>query len=922
MALSPFDAFFGDLQGRLIPVGFTPGVGTHSFVLGANAQGLLFEFNADDEITLSQTAAFDDVAFVRLVGRFTHPTTLPAGWTWQLRISVASDTRTIDFPQEWIDAKKTRFSFVDIGVNVEPRAAGPHAFSLGLRLTGPGPDPVEVELPELIIDALSMELAPAASVLSTEVAPFAAADGDTLVIDVDGGGNATATFSGTAANTGASAAEPYALTNNDTLEVLIDGASSQTVTMVTGAFVDIAAATAAEVVAAINLQINRGVAIDGGTTFAISSDTLGSGSLVQIVGGAANAVLVVPVGPHSGTGNVPDLSAMTVADVKTVVEAAIAGLTVFDQNSQLLIRSNTTGVAGSIQVDASSTTDIATSGSVLAATAETYALVSGDTLFIEVDGAPQQTIQFFTADFIDIANATAAEVATVITTETTGATAADSSGAPLITSDSTGAASLVDVVGGSASALFLFPSGTAGRDAVFGFDNLLHAGPTGLQIYNRLPQPTDNGYPVAISVLELELADLLGDSINTTETQVYVEGVLAYDGTAGGFQAGFMGANSALTMLGVWNSQLFQVDLSEQSFISEQIIDVRVVSENTGDTQQIDETYTFILADITAPDLLVAAGIEKLVIQIEYTESVTQVSATNANDALNPANYTFERSSSPAVNITAASVASVNATTVNITTDIEQTPGASYLVRTTDVEDVSGNPVVAPDNEAAFLGFTPDIPATRSFDLYRFMPLSIRQLDQALNRDLERFIAIIQEVEDLILCLIDRWSRILDPDSAPENFIDAMLLDLANPFFDLGLGPLSTTDKRRLVFVLVQIYKQKGTCKGLKNAIRFFVGVEIDCEELNLLETEWELGVSELSISTVLGQGDRFFLYAFRIISEVALTAAQRTAIDIICEYMKPAHTHCLGIIEPAVPDAIDHLELGLSELGETWILH
>jgi hypothetical protein len=37
---------------------------------------------------------------------------------------------------------------------------------------------------------------------------------------------------------------------------------------------------------------------------------------------------------------------------------------------------------------------------------------------------------------------------------------------------------------------------------------------------------------------------------------------------------------------------------------------------------------------------------------------------------------------------------------------------------------------------------------------------------------------------------------------------------------------------------------------------------------------------------------------------------------------MKPAHTHFLGFVEPVAPVIVDHLELGISELGVEWTLH
>ena len=48
-------------------------------------------------------------------------------------------------------------------------------------------------------------------------------------------------------------------------------------------------------------------------------------------------------------------------------------------------------------------------------------LVNGDTLKVSVDGAAPQTITFLTADFVDIANATDAEIAAVIDRDLTGA---------------------------------------------------------------------------------------------------------------------------------------------------------------------------------------------------------------------------------------------------------------------------------------------------------------------------------------------------------------------------------------------------------------------------------------------------------------------------------------------------------------------
>ena len=48
----------------------------------------------------------------------------------------------------------------------------------------------------------------------------------------------------------------------------------------------------------------------------------------------------------------------------------------------------------------------------------------------------------------------------------------------------------------------------------------------------------------------------------------------------------------------------------------------------------------------------------------------------------------------------------------------------------------------------------------------------------------------------------------------------------------------------------------------------------------------------------------------------------ERRQLRAIVEYLKPAHTHFVDLIEPAPPPLIAHWELGLSELGVSATLH
>lgn len=209
------------------------------------------------------------------------------------------------------------------------------------------------------IDLDTAATAPSAgTVLGTNIAPFDLASGDTLVVTIDGGAPATATFTGVAAAR-ESAAETFVLVNGFLLTVAIDGGSVQSIEFLTAEFVAIGAATAEEVAAVINAKIVGATATvtSGGTKVTITSDKKGTGSSVNVTGGTANAVLAFTTGAVAGTGNVADIDAVSAAEVKTIVELAVAGCTVASVGGAIRVSSNTTGGASTVLVGASSTAD-------------------------------------------------------------------------------------------------------------------------------------------------------------------------------------------------------------------------------------------------------------------------------------------------------------------------------------------------------------------------------------------------------------------------------------------------------------------------------------------------------------------------------------------------------------------------------------
>ncbi len=427
---------------------------------------------------------------------------------------------------------------------------------------------------------------------------------------------------------------------------------------------------------------------------------------------------------------------------------------------------------------------------------------------------------------------------------------------------------------------------------------------------DREPESLQTNVPIDTNIA-LEITDVGSDGIDESKTKVWVAGSLAFDG--GVFQTGFDGGGSASTAP---DSDTRRIVIDPTSdFSSQQIVDVRVVSEVNGGAYSIDETYSFTIEDLTAPQVVGASSKALNRVRVGFNEPVLQVSASGAGDALNPSNYVISRLSAPAVDVSVSSVVSATDSALELITDIDMSPGAQYQVTVSNVEDLNENAIGLVNNSATFTVLSLPFPASRRFDLWKFIPLLNRQED--VTEDLWKFISVLQEPTNLLLYDIDKWIEILDPDFAPDPILDLMLLDLGNPFsFDLV-----EIDKRRLLRVLVAIYRQKGTDIGIVNAVRFFLGIE--CRVVQFAAEEMLiLGESELGEDWILGPTASFNLYAFDVEVDEVLSAETRKRLRDIVNYMRPAHTHFVNLVEPTPPVVIDHLELGESELGFNWELH
>lgn len=423
-----------------------------------------------------------------------------------------------------------------------------------------------------------------------------------------------------------------------------------------------------------------------------------------------------------------------------------------------------------------------------------------------------------------------------------------------------------------------------------------------LVLVNRDPSPAESGVPID-ATLALELVDTGADGVDRATARVWIDGVLAFEGGASTEIApAYAGpladvVQSADTLRVVLHPVIPLASLAT--------VQVRVLAQTVGGAASLDEVYSFMVEDRTAPRIVGAQALAQRTVRLAFDERVLVPPG---------ATFTFTALGAPAVPLTA--VASTNDDNiVLLTLDTEMTPDVEYEVVVSGVTDLVGNPVLAPYDRATFTGFRPARPERRRFDLWRMLPKHNRRDDQ--TGDLARFIACLQEVTDLLLADLDRWPDIFDLERAPEPFVELILRDLGNPFpFELD-----AIGKRRLASVLVEMYRQKGTAKGIHNAVRFFLGIDIAAITPFNADT-LRLGESELGIDWVLGPSDRFARYAFNVEVTRILTARERQQLRAIVEYLKPAHTHFVDLVEPLPPVLPNHWELGLSDLGETTNLH
>lgn len=223
------------------------------------------------------------------------------------------------------------------------------------------------------------------------------AAGQVLALDL-GAGQVSATFAATAATvTGVGAGTPAGFVGGETLTIGYDDINARpnfTVTFLAGdTTVDLC-------VARINLYAGFAFADKSGIQLRLTGRQLGTGGQVRIISGSAGvlAALNLTAATTSGTGDAANIAQVTPAEIKTKVEAAIAG-TLVDTLSDGTLRISATAAA-TITVGTNTTATALgfVAGTTAAKTTPTSGLIPAGTII--TNATPVATKTFVTTQDI------------------------------------------------------------------------------------------------------------------------------------------------------------------------------------------------------------------------------------------------------------------------------------------------------------------------------------------------------------------------------------------------------------------------------------------------------------------------------------------------------------------------------------------
>ena len=436
--------------------------------------------------------------------------------------------------------------------------------------------------------------------------------------------------------------------------------------------------------------------------------------------------------------------------------------------------------------------------------------------------------------------------------------------------------------------------------------------------------------------------------ISLPDAVITVNGSIAFTGSA--WQAGWEGYLDTLPGPGVRFNfhRLVEFDPAE-------VVEVVVEILPTGVGGATNTSWKFQIAEETAPIPLSASADDLRSVRVTMSEAVLSEDPIGATDALNPTNWIITgvpqlRSDRyvPARVLDIVGVTKISSTVFVLALDDYLSPDGLYVLHLENVVDLAypipnvvipGDPAAVPDElvseDPVLVGlqdgqvqFTAAGRRPRYNLFMRAATADDRRQD--LSGDLRRILGVQQDTLDLGLMLADSFPEVLEnPDTAPEEWLDLILADMGNPFhwLDLDVGK-----KRVLAVNLWFFYSLKGTAEGIEAAVRFLFDltpvtvVPALLTTLTLGEFGGDAGVgdgSELGTEEwILGPSALYGKFSFDLEVPVVLDAETKSKVRMVVEWMKRAEEHFENFIEPAVPEDVDHWEIGMSELDVETDLH
>lgn len=327
-------------------------------------------------------------------------------------------------------------------------------------------------------------------------------------------------------------------------------------------------------------------------------------------------------------------------------------------------------------------------------------------------------------------------------------------------------------------------------------------------------------------------------------------------------------SDSVGLFLGSWGAQNA---VNNGSFEITQVI--------ASDTVKVDAS----LADEAAADLQTQAA--PTLVLTPY-----RIARTDPDDEIRPTAAPIVISAAEA-SITSVPSGAVQSRFVDIELIDDLTPNTSYNLEVVKVSDLAGNPVGSLYPFTSWqLKQVPD----REWDLWNMIPAFNKEKD--VTQDLERFIKTLNETAQVLLHDVDRFGDLLDPMAMKDDVVDVMLESLGNPL--AFVGGLSLDKKRDLIPLLVPMYKLKGVAKGIEDAVTFFVGKDVTVVPWELPADTWTIGSSLLGFNTYVGPSKSYVRYSFRLQHAEDLTDTDKSRIEEIVEFIRPAHTHFVGYLQ------------------------